>query len=326
MTFDESKWVWMDGRVIPWQLATTHVSAHGLHYGSGVFEGIRCYETVSGPAVFRLDAHLERFFASAEIYELVIPYDRAELARGICELVRLNSFRSCYIRPICYLGSGSLGVHPGNTPVEVVILTWPWAPYLGTRGLKEGVRVTVSPWRKFQSAMMPTTAKACGQYLNSMLAVRDAVRRGYEEALLLDTDGYIAEGSGENLFIVRDNCLVTNDAGHSILPGITRDAVFRIARDLGYQIKIEGLALQDLFSAEEAFFTGTAAEITPIREVDGIVIGKRTPGFVTAEIQRVFFAATSGRDERYKDWLYKIDCDNGVVAQVDEACSEVLAD
>ncbi|HEY3038638.1 MAG TPA: branched-chain amino acid transaminase [Pyrinomonadaceae bacterium] len=307
MTFDESKWVWMDGRVIPWRNATTHVSAHALHYGSGVFEGMRCYETSEGPAVFRLDAHLARLYASAEVYGITIPYTREELANGVNEIVRLNNFRSCYVRPICYLGSGSLGVHPGDNPVEVVILAWPWAPYLGAEGLKQGVRVTVSPWLKFQSRMMPTTAKACGQYLNSMLAVRDAVSRGFAEALLLDADGHLAEGSGENLFIVRDGQLLTNDERHSILLGITREAVVRIASDLGYQVVIRALDLEDLLSADEAFFTGTAAEVTPIREVDGTAIGKRTPGFVTEEIQQVFFAATSGRDQRYKHWLHPID-------------------
>jgi len=198
-------------------------------------------------------------------------------------------------------------VHPDNNPVEVVILAWPWAPYLGAEGLKEGVRVTVSPWRKFQSRMLPTTAKACGQYLNSMLAVRDAVSRGYAEALLLDAEGHLAEGSGENLFIVRDGHLLTNDERHSILLGITRKVIMRIALDLGYQVKVRALDLEDLLSADEAFFTGTAAEVTPIREVDGTPIGKRSPGLMTEEIQRVFFAATSGRDQRYKDWLHPVD-------------------
>ena len=314
MSFDDSKWVWMNGRAIPWQNATTHVSAHALHYGSGVFEGIRCYETADGAAVFRLDAHLDRLYSSAEIYGITIPYTREELAGGVNEIVRLNNFRSCYVRPICYLGSGSLAVHPGNTPVEVVILAWPWAPYLGVEGLKHGVRVTVSPWRKFQSRMMPTTAKACGQYLNSILAVRDAVSRGYAEALLLDAEGHLAEGSGENLFIVRDGKLLTNDESHSILPGITREAVIKIAIDLGYQVETRALDLEDLVSADEAFFTGTAVEVTPIREVDETVIGKRTPGFVTEEIQRVFYAATSGEDRRYYDWLHPIDCETSDVS------------
>src|SRR5713101_6795439 len=296
----------MNGQVIPWRDATTHVSAHALHYGSGIFEGIRCYETVNSPALFRLDAHLDRLYASAEVYGLVIPYSQEELTEAICEIVRLNNFRSCYVRPICYLGSGSLGVHPGNNPVQVVILAWPWAPYLGAEGLKDGVRVTVSPWRKFQSRMMPTTAKACGQYLNSMLAVRDAISRGFAEALLLDANDHVAEGSGENLFIVRDGQLLTNDERHSILLGITRDVVMQIARDLGYRVETGTLRLEDLFNADEAFFTGTATEVTPIREVDGVPIKDGNRGSVTEQIQEVFFAATSGRDKRYIDWLHLV--------------------
>src|SRR6267142_736135 len=254
MAFGQSAWVWMDGACIPWSHASIHVSSHALHYGAGVFEGMRCYETSEGPAVFRLDAHLDRLYASAEIYGLTIPFTREELTEGVNEIVQLNNFRSCYVRPICYVGSGSLGVHPGNNPIEVVILAWPWAPYLGAEGLKQGVRVTVSPWRKFESRMMPTTAKACGQYLNSMLAVRDAVSRGFAEALLLDAEGHLAEGSGENLFVVREGYLLTNDERHSILPGITREAVLSIARDLGYEVKVGVLELDDLLSADEAFF------------------------------------------------------------------------
>ena len=307
MSFEKTKWVWMDGDVIPWINATTHVSAHALHYGSGVFEGMRCYETTDGPAVFRLDAHLDRLYSSAEVYGIEIPYTREELTEGVCEVIQRNGFSSCYVRPICYFGSGSLGVHPRHCPVETVILAWPWSSYLGDEGLKKGVRVTVSPWRKFQSQMMPTTAKACGQYLNSILAVRDAVSRGFAEALLLDADGHLAEGSGENLFIVRDGQLLTNDERHSILLGITRDAVLRIARDLDYRVEVRELELEDLLSADEAFFTGTAAEVTPIREVDGTVIGRGAPGPVTDEIQQVFFAATQGRDPRYTDWLYPVD-------------------
>jgi branched-chain amino acid aminotransferase len=306
VTFDESKWVWMNGEIIPWAGATTHVSTHALHYGSGVFEGMRCYDTVDGPAIFRLDAHLDRLYASAGVYGINIPYSREELTEGICEVIRRNGFSSCYVRPICFYGSGSLGVHPRNCPVETVILTWPWAAYLGAEGLEKGVRVTVSPWRKFQSSMMPTTAKACGQYLNSILAVRDAVSRGFAEALLLDADGHLAEGSGENLFVVRDGVLLTNDERHSILLGITREAVMRIATELGYGIEVRELYLEDLLSAEEAFFTGTAAEVTPISEVDGQVIGQGARGAMTEEIQNVFFAATEGREPRYKEWLYPV--------------------
>jgi branched-chain amino acid aminotransferase len=306
VAFEQTKWVWINGNCVPWANATVHVSAHALHYGSGVFEGIRCYETADGPAIFRLDAHLERLYASAEAHGIEIPYTPGELADAACEIIQRNGFSSCYVRPICYFGSDSLSLHPGNCPVEVVILAWPWAPYLGAEGLEKGVRVTVSPWLKFSPRMMPTTAKACGQYVNSTLAVRDAFKRGYDEALLLDVDGHLAEGSGENLFIVRDGRLLTNDERHSILMGITRSAVMRIASDLGYEVEIVPLRLEDLLQADEAFFTGTAAEVTPIREVDGTAIGEGGRGPVTQEIQRAFFAATAGRDARYKDWLHSV--------------------
>lgn len=303
MSFDQSKWVWRNGEIIPWQDANTHVSAHALHYGSGVFEGIRCYATDDGPAIFRLDTHLDRFYASADVYGLEVPYSRSQLTEAIEELIRLHEFESCYLRPLCYFGSGNLGVHPAKCPVEVVILAWPWAPYLGAVGLEQGVRVTVSPWKKFHSEMMPTTAKACGQYLNSILAVRDAFKRGFDEALLLNSEGNLAEGSGENLFIVRNGELITNDERHSILMGITRDAVIRIGRDLGHRVVTCAMTLEDLVTADEAFFTGTAAEVTPIREVDGVAINDGTRGPVTASIQRVFFSAVAGREDRYKDWL-----------------------
>src|SRR6185503_20170982 len=303
MTFDQSKWVWRNGTIIPWRDATTHVSSHALHYGSGVFEGMRCYETADGPAIFRLDEHLDRLYQSAAVHGMPIPYQREELSEAICELIERNGFKSCYVRPLCYYGSSSLGLHPAKCPVEVVILVWPWAPYLGAEGLEQGVRITVSPWKKFHSDMMPTTAKACGQYINSILAVREAVSRGFDEALLLDVDGNIAEGSGENLFVVRQGQVFTNDEHDSILLGITRDAVIRLARDLGYQVNVGHVPLNDLLTADEAFFTGTAAEVTPIREVDGTIINGGRRGPVTEAIQNAFFAATSGRDDRYRDWL-----------------------
>ena len=303
MTFDQSKWIWRNGSIIPWQDATTHVSSHALHYGSGVFEGMRCYETADGPAIFRLDEHLDRLYRSAQIHGIVIPYEREELIDAICELIERNDFRSCYIRPLCYFGSGSLSLHPGKCPVETVILVWPWAPYLGAEGLAQGVRVTVSPWIKFHSEMMPTTAKACGQYINSILAVRDAVNRGFDEALLLDAHGNVAEGSGENLFVVRDGEVFTNDERHSILLGITRDAVIQIAEDLGYKVNVDSISLDDLLTADEAFFTGTAAEVTPIREIDGTLINGGTRGPITEAIQSVFFSATAGQYGRYREWL-----------------------
>src|SRR2546423_321740 len=254
MGFEQTKWVWINGEIVPWEKATLHVSSHALHYGSGVFEGLRCYETANGPAVFRMWEHLDRLFASAAVYEFEIPYSKEQLGNAICEVIQRNEFRNCYVRPICYLGSSTLGVHPRLCPVETAILTWPWGAYLSADGAERGVRITVSPWQKFHSRMMPTTAKACGQYLNSILAVRDAVARGYDEALLLDIDGHIAEGSGENLFVVRDGKLITNGSQDSILMGITRDSVIEIARDLGYEVETRSLLVKDLLQCDEAFF------------------------------------------------------------------------
>ncbi len=307
MTFDQSKWVWKNGDLIPWQDATAHVSTHALHYGTGVFEGMRCYDTENGPAIFRLDSHLDRLYDSASIYGLEIPYNREQLTEAICQLIAKHEFRSCYIRPLVYYGSSSLSLHPLKCPVEVVILAWPWAPYLGAIGLEEGVRVTVSPWKKFHSEMMPTTAKACGQYVNSVLAVRDAVERGFDEGILLNRDGSLAEGSGENLFLVRNGAVLTNDETHSILLGITRDAVIQIARDLGYQVQTVALSLDDLRSADEAFFTGTAAEVTPIREVDNVAINAGRPGPITRRLQQVFFDVTLGRVEKFRPWLHLVE-------------------
>jgi branched-chain amino acid aminotransferase len=308
MSFEQTKWIWKNGEMVDWRDATLHLSSHALHYGTGVFEGMRCYETPDGPAVFRMDAHLERMLASAELYGMEIPYTRDELAEAVCETIARNGFTDCYVRPICYYGSSSLGVHPRNCPVEVAILAWPWATYLGAEGLEQGVRIMVSSTTKFHSRMMPTTAKACGAYTNSMLAVREAMAAGYDEALLLDEHGNVAEGSGENLFLVRDGRLLTNDEHSSILLGITREAVIRIARDLGYTVNIGLIRLGDLYAADEAFFTGTAAEVTPIRELNGTRIGGGARGSVTEAIQQAFFAATSGRDARYDAWLHMVAC------------------
>lgn len=306
MGFEQARWVWINGSIVPWSEASVHVSAHALHYGSGVFEGIRCYETITGPAVFRLREHLDRLFASARVYDMEIPYREEELEEAVCTLIQRNEFRSCYVRPICFRGSLTLSVHPRQSPVEVAILAWPWDPFLSANGEQKGVRICISPWRKFHAQMMPTTAKACGQYLNSILAVQDAVRRGYDEALLLDVNDGIAEGSGENLFVVQKGRLLTNDARHSILLGITRESIVEIAQTLGYAVEIRALALHDLLSADEAFFTGTAVEVTPIREVEGKRIGLAVPGPVTSKIQAVFRDATSGRDLRYARWLHPL--------------------
>ncbi len=306
MSFENIDWIWKDGDFLPWADAKVHVSAHGLHYGSGVFEGIRCYKTDSGAAVFRLKEHFERFFESAAVYGFEIPYTKEELCEATAELIKLNGFESCYIRPICYLGSSSLGLYPAKCPVEVSIMAWNWAAYLGQEGLENGIRVTISPWRKFHSSMIPTTAKACGQYLNSILAVREAFARGYDEALLLDMNGNLAEGSGENLFVIKDGKVFTNQADDSILMGITRSAVLEITDKLGIEKKVKPLELDDLLDADEAFFTGTAAEVTPIREVDGKDIGSGGRGEITAKIPKTFFDATAGRDARFSEWLYAV--------------------
>jgi len=305
MAFENSQWVWMNGKCVRWEHATVHVSAHGLHYGSGVFEGIRCYETVDGPAVFRLEAHLDRLYESAAAYRMQIPYSKEQLADAICETISRNGFTDCYVRPICYRGSSSLGLHPRNCPVEAVILAWPWGKYLGEESLERGVNITVSPWRKFHSQMMPTAAKACGQYLNSILAIQDAVERGFDEALLLNVDGTIAEGSGENIFIVRDGVLITNSAQDSILLGITRDCVLEFARDLGWKVETRSFSLDCLLESDEAFFTGTAAEVVPICQVDGRQIGSGKRGPYTKVIQDMFARAVCGHYALYRGWLSK---------------------
>lgn len=306
MSFDGIKYLWMNGEIRPWAEGTTHVASHALHYGSGVFEGIRCYDTDLGPAIFRLGPHLDRMYASAEMYQMRIPYTPAELEAAMGELIASNGFTDCYIRPIAFYGTAGLSVHPRNCPVEVAILTWKWGAYLGEEGQQKGVRACFVSWVKLHQTMMPTTAKGTGHYTNSILAVREASEQGYDEAILINRDGYLSEGSGENLFVIKDGVIRTNDESSSILLGITRDAVLQIAADLGYKVKVGLLRKEDLLTADEAFFTGTAVEVTPIREVDQTVIGAGECGPMTAEIQRVFFDAVRGRDPRYREWLSPI--------------------
>lgn len=298
MGFEQTQTIWMNGALVPWAQATIHVSAHGLHYGTGVFEGIRCYDTPHGPAVFRLREHMQRFFDSGRPYGMALPYSLEQLEEAVCEVVRENGFRDCYIRPIAYRGSGSLRLDSRSCPVEVAILAWPWARYLGEEGAG-AIRISVSPWRKFHASMMPTAAKACGQYLNSVLATQEASQRGYDEALLLDAAGAIAEGAGENLFLVREGQILTNDPSASLLPGITREAVLTLAREAGVPAVVQALELEDLYRADEAFFTGTATEIAAIGEVDGRRIGGPAPGPVTRRLQALFRAATTGGEPRW---------------------------
>jgi branched-chain amino acid aminotransferase len=304
--FEESKSVWMNGELVPWDRATLHVSSHALHYGTAVFEGIRCYATDHGPAIFRLREHLNRMYASAAVYGLAIPYTPAQMCEACCSVIRCNGFRSCYVRPICYYGSATLGLVPDPCPVQVAILAWPWGLLHGAESLEQGVRVTVSPWLKFDSRMIPATAKACGQYLNSILAVRDAKQRGFDEAVLLTVDGLISEGPGENLFIVKNGRLLTNDERQPILMGITRQSVLALAQDLGLEVVIRELRLNDLSSADEAFFTGTAAEVAPICQVDEVTIGDGRRGPITRNIQSAFSSVTQGKDPKHQDWLHKV--------------------
>lgn len=306
MSFEDAKWVWMNNEFRPWEKATVHVSAHALHYGSGVFEGIRCYDTPDGPALFRANDHLTRFYCSARTHGMEIPYGPEHLAEAMAELVRRNQFSDCYVRPICFRGSHDLRVTPQDCPLLTAILAWPWAPLHGADSVHHGLRVCISTWKKFHSSMMPTTAKASGQYVNSMLALREAGQRHYDEAILLDVDGYLAEASSENLFLVRDGRLWTNDEQHSILLGITRDSVIQIARDLGYQVSIGPLTVENLKSAEEVFLTGTAAEIVPVLQVDESQIGDGYCGFITRRIQEEFRSIVSGRNATYLRWLQPV--------------------
>jgi branched-chain amino acid aminotransferase len=314
MSFGNAKWVWMNGSIIPWEKAVIHTSAHALHYGSGVFEGIRCYETEDGPALFRVDTHLERLACSAEVYDMPVAYSATELTDAISELVHLNGFSSCYIRPLCFRGSSHLQVDPENCPVELVILAWPWAPLHGSESSRSGVKVCISRRKKFHSDMMPPTAKASGQYVNSILALREAKAGGHDEAVLLNTEGYLAEAASENLFLVRAGKLWTNDEKDSILLGVTRLSVMQIARDLGYELNIARLSVSDLLSAEEAFITGTAAEVVPISHVDGKAINNGQRGPVTQQIQQEYMRAVSGKHPAYMHWLHPVK--KSVAAQV----------
>jgi branched-chain amino acid aminotransferase len=291
----------MNGELVDWGDAKVHVGAHGLHYGSGVFEGIRCYETDAGPAVFRLTDHLQRLHQSARLLHMEMPYSVDELHAACLEVVGVNGLAECYLRPIAFYGYGELGVHPGTNPVDVVVMTWPWGTYLGEDALEKGVRAKVSSWKRVGPNTIPHVAKATGIYLNSMLAVLEATRAGYEEAILLTDDGYVADGSGENVFVVKDEIISTPDLSASILQGITRHTVIEIAQTLGYAVHERQLLRSDLYVADEVFMCGTAAEVTPVRSVDDHEVG--APGPLTKAIQDAFFEIVRGRDERFSRWL-----------------------
>jgi branched-chain amino acid aminotransferase len=301
MGFTPTDSIWFNGKLVPWGDAKVHVLAHGLQYGTGVFEGMKSYPTADGPAIFRLDAHLERFFKSAELYDLAIPYSQAVLADASLEVVRANRLDASYLRPVAFFDAGTLSVWTKECPVTVAIAAVPTGKYLANAD--EGVRVTVSPIRKFDNSAIPAWAKACGQYINSARAVNDAQRRGFDEALLLNSQGMVAEGSGENLFVVKSDTLVTNDKDASILMGVTRASVLEIARDLGIETRIAPISVEDVLGADELFFSGTAVEVTRIREVDGRVVGDGTLGSITRRIQDTFNQAVRGQLPQYRKWL-----------------------
>jgi branched-chain amino acid aminotransferase len=296
----EADKIWLDGALVDWHEAKVHVLTHALHYGSGVFEGIRAYETDRGTGVFRLTAHLERLRRSAEMYFMPLRYTNAELAAAVHETVAANALPSCYVRPLVFRGYGEMGVNPLDSPVQVAIATWPWGAYLGEGALKDGVRAMVSSWRRIGPNTIPAAAKGTGQYLNSQLAKIEAVKHGYDEAILLNEAGFVADGTGENLFVVKDGALLTPPTQASCLSGITREAVIELAAGLGHETRERDLTRADLYFADEVFLTGTAAEVTPVRSVDDHEVGA---GPVTAAIQAAFFDVVHGRSPRSAAFL-----------------------
>jgi branched-chain amino acid aminotransferase len=296
----ETEKIWMNGELVDWADAKVHVGIHGLHYGSGVFEGIRCYDTAKGPAVFRLREHLERLENSARILFMDLPYTVDELRHATHDLLATNGLASCYIRPVAFYGYGELGVAATGNPVDVVIMSYPWGAYLGEDGQQEGITTTISSWERVGPNVIPHAAKATGIYLNSMLATTEARRAGYDEAIMLTGEGYVADGPGETIFVVKDGVIRTPHLAMSILPGITRHTVIEIARALGYDVDETLLIRTDLYLADEVFMVGTAAEVTPVRAVDGRELGV---GPITRELQKAYLAVVNGIDERWSDWL-----------------------
>ena len=303
MPITEVEKIWMDGELVPWGEAKIHVLSHALHYGSAVFEGIRAYETSRGAAVWHLDEHLKRLYRSAKLYHLEIPYSIEALVQATKDVIRANGLNACYVRPLVLRGYGEMGVNPLNAPVNVVIAVWAWGAYLGEDALERGVRIKISSWRRNSQNSLPAAAKATGQYINSVLAKVESLKAGYDEAIMLNEAGQITDGSGENVFVVRDGTLATPPTQAGCLDGVTRNVVITLARDLGYTVKEENLVRTDIYNADECFFTGTAAEITPIREVDDRTVGEGHRGPVTKELQGAFFAATKGENEKYASWL-----------------------
>jgi branched-chain amino acid aminotransferase len=298
---DQVDLIWKNGELVPWAEAQTHVLTHGLHYGTGVFEGIRCYETEQGPAVFRNRDHLKRLGQSAELYYMPLPYTPEELRLGMHELLLQNGLKSCYIRPLAYRGYGEMGLYAKSAPVDVIMAAWPWGAYLGEESAGKGIRAKVSSWRRISHASSIPHAKASGGYLNSILAKTESHNSGYDEAILLDERGFVCEGSGENIFLVREGEIVTPPHVAAILDGINRKSVIQIARDLGYTVVERDIARSELYLAEEVFMTGTAAELVPVREIDDHTLGG--PGEITRQVQAKFEDALYGRAPEYREWL-----------------------
>jgi branched-chain amino acid aminotransferase len=293
--------IWLNGEFVAWEDAKVHVLTHALHYGTGVFEGIRAYETPNGTAIFRNQDHLDRLEKSAKLYYMDLPYTPGQLREVTHELIARNGFKSCYIRPLVWRGYGPMGLNPLDNPVEAMVAVWEWGAYLGEDGKRNGVRARVSSYRRISSESLIPHSKASGQYLNSVLAKIESVKAGYEEAILLDDNGYVCEGTGENVFVIKDGVIHTPGQADGILDGINRKSCIQIARDLGYEVIERNIARAELALADEVFLTGTAAELTPMREIDDIEIGP--PGPITREVQGVFEDALCGRDARYADWL-----------------------
>jgi branched-chain amino acid aminotransferase len=302
---DRDGHIWYDGKLVPWRDANTHVLTHSLHYGLAVFEGVRAYKTVSGTAIFRIREHTERLFNSAHIYLMKMPYTQDEIIAAQKEVVRANKLDECYIRPIAFYGSEKMGVSPKGVRVHVAIAAWPWGAYLGADAIEQGIRVKTSSFARHHVNVSMCRAKYSGTYANSILANLEATEHGYDEGLLLDVDGFVAEGSGENLFIVKNGCLYEPELTSALI-GITRDSVITLAREMGYSVTARRITRDDLYIADEAFFTGTAAEVTPIREVDGRTIGEGRRGPITTRIQQAFFECVKGKAEGHRDWLMPI--------------------
>ena len=304
--------IWMNGELVDWDDARIHVGAHGLHYGTGVFEGIRCYDTPKGPAVFRLTDHMQRLHRSAALIDMELPYSVDELRSATNDVLTACSLRECYIRPIAFYGFGQLGVKARGNPVETAIMAWPWGTYLGEEALRSGIRTKISTWQRIPPNVIPHASKATGVYLNSMLAVHEAQRAGYDEAIMLTPEGTVADGSGENVFIIKDGKITTPPLATSILPGITRDSVIQIAQDLGYVVEEGNVIRSDLYLADEIFMTGTAAEVTPVRSVDDHEVGV---GAVTLELQKAYLDTVRGKSERWGHWLDRVAVSNPTAAE-----------